>query len=755
MENQNNQNDKPADGYSQAPQQEEKSVLAELAEFVSRKKEAAVQSVKSAPVQETIQEAGAAVEKMQPENQEQNATGASDAAVAGAPEEAGAEKTERPARNNRSRGPRRPRSAAKAPKKEEGAEVSEEGKQQEERKPRTQKAVRNTAARGEKTARGERTARTEKADKAAGAEKQVRAEKPARAERPARSEKPVKAPKAKNVLADTASKPKVRIIPLGGLEQIGMNITAFEYEDTIVVVDCGLAFPTDDMLGIDLVIPDITYLVENKDKVKAIFLTHGHEDHIGALPYVMKQIGAPVYGTALTLGILQGRLKENGVSSEACKIIKPGDKIYAGNFKVEFIRVNHSIPDAVALAIHTPIGIIIHTGDFKFDQTPVDGQVTEFNKFAEFGDQGVLALMADSTNAERPGYTQSEKIVGQTFDDEFRYAKNRIIVATFSSNVHRIQQVVDSAVRYKRKVAVIGRSMVNVVNISMELGYLKIPEGVLIDIDESNNYTPDKIVIITTGSQGEPMSALTRMAMSDHKKVDIVPGDTVIISATPIPGNEKLVSRTIDHLYKLGADVIYEKSNGVHVSGHASQEEIKMMHNLVRPKFFIPVHGEYRHLIKHAQLAGSLGMPRENIVVGENGSIIELTRNSIGINGRVPSGKVLVDGLGVGDVGNIVLRDRRQLSQDGIMIVVVTIDKDTCTVVSGPDIVSRGFVYVREAEGLMETAKEKVQQALDKCEQSNVSEWSVIKSAVRDSLGRFLYEKTRRRPMILPIIMEI
>ena len=374
---------------------------------------------------------------------------------------------------------------------------------------------------------------------------------------------------------------KLNIIPLGGLGEIGKNMTVFRYGDDIILVDAGLMFPEDDMLGIDLVIPDITYLVENKDKVKAIFLTHGHEDHIGALPYVMKQIGAPVYGTALTLGILQGRLKENGVSSEACKIIKPGDKIHAGNFKVEFIRVNHSIPDAVALAIHTPIGIIIHTGDFKFDQTPVDGQVTEFNKFAEFGDQGVLALMADSTNAERPGYTQSEKIVGQTFDDEFRYAKNRIIVATFSSNVHRIQQVVDSAVRYKRKVAVIGRSMVNVVNISMELGYLKIPEGVLIDIDESNNYTPDKIVIITTGSQGEPMSALTRMAMSDHKKVDIVPGDTVIISATPIPGNEKLVSRTIDHLYKLGADVIYEKSNGVHVSGHASQEEIKMMHNLV------------------------------------------------------------------------------------------------------------------------------------------------------------------------------
>lgn len=548
---------------------------------------------------------------------------------------------------------------------------------------------------------------------------------------------------------------KLNIIPLGGLGEIGKNMTVFRYGDDIILVDAGLMFPEDDMLGIDLVIPDITYLVENKDKIKGIFLTHGHEDHIGALPYVLKKITAPVYGTALTLGILQGRLKENGVSSEPCQTVKPGDSIKAGCFKVEFIRVNHSIPDAVALAIHTPIGLIIHTGDFKFDQTPVDGQVTEFNKFAEYGDQGVLALMADSTNADRPGYTQSEKVVGQTFDDEFRYAKNRIIVASFSSNVHRIQQVFDSAIRYKRKVAVIGRSMVNVVNISMELGYLKIPEGVLIDIDESKNYTSDKIVIITTGSQGEPMSALTRMAMSDHKKVDIVPGDTVIISATPIPGNEKLVSRTIDHLYKLGADVIYEKSNGVHVSGHASQEEIKMMHNLVRPKFFIPVHGEYRHLIKHAQLAGSLGMARENIVVGENGCIIELTRNSIGINGRVPSGKVLVDGLGVGDVGNIVLRDRRQLSQDGIMIVVVTIDKNTCTVVSGPDIVSRGFVYVREAEGLMETAKDKVQQALDKCEQSNVSEWSVIKSAVRDSLGRFLYEKTRRRPMILPIIMEI
>ncbi|MGM9583400.1 MAG: ribonuclease J [Phascolarctobacterium sp.] len=548
---------------------------------------------------------------------------------------------------------------------------------------------------------------------------------------------------------------KVQIIPLGGLGEIGKNMTVFRYGDEMILIDAGLMFPEDDMLGIDLVIPDITYLVENQDKLKGIFLTHGHEDHIGALPYVMKQIDCPVYGTALTLGILQGRLKENGVSSENLRTIKPGDKVTAGAFKLDFIRVNHSIPDAIAIAINTPLGTIIHTGDFKIDHTPVDGQVTEFNKFAEYGDRGVLALLADSTNAERPGFTPSEKMVGKTFDDEFRYAKNRIIVATFSSNVHRIQQVIDAAMKYDRKVAVIGRSMVNVVSIAKELGYLKAPEGEIIDIDETHNYTPDKIVIITTGSQGEPMSALTRMAMNDHKKVDIMPGDTVIISATPIPGNEKLVSRTIDHLYKLGADVIYEKSNGVHVSGHASQEEIKLVHNLVRPQFFIPVHGEFRHLIKHANLAQSLGMPKENIVIAENGSIIEITKNSIGINGKVPAGKVLVDGLGVGDVGNIVLRDRRQLSQDGIMIVVVTIDKENCHVVSGPDIVSRGFVYVREAEGLMDEARDKVQLALEKCEENGISEWSAIKSTVRDSLGRFLYERTRRRPMILPIIMEI
>lgn len=548
---------------------------------------------------------------------------------------------------------------------------------------------------------------------------------------------------------------KLNIIPLGGLGEIGKNMTVFKYGDDIIVVDAGLAFPEDDMLGIDLVIPDISYLTENKDKIRAIFLTHGHEDHIGALPYVLKKLDLPVYGTALTLGILQGRLKQNGVSSSQLKTIQPGDVIRAGAFKLEFIRINHSIPDAISIAIHTPIGTVIHTGDFKFDQTPVDGQVTQFSKFAQLGDKGVLMLLADSTNVERPGYTLSEKIVGKTFDEEFRYAQNRIIIATFSSNVHRIQQVVEAAVKYNRKVAVIGRSMVNVVNIAIELGYLNIPEGTLIEVNETNNYPPSQVVIMTTGSQGEPMSALTRMAMSDHKQIGIVPGDTVIISATPIPGNEKGVSRTIDHLFKLGAEVIYEKSSGIHVSGHASQEEIKLMHNLVRPKFFMPVHGEYRMLVKHAKLAQTLGMPKENIVIGENGSVIELTPESICINGKVTAGKVLVDGLGVGDVGNIVLRDRRQLSQDGILIVVVTIDKQDCSVVSGPDIVSRGFVYVREADDLMENAKEKVQIALNRCQENGVSEWSAIKSAVRDSLSRYLYEKTRRRPMILPVIMEI
>ena len=533
---------------------------------------------------------------------------------------------------------------------------------------------------------------------------------------------------------------KLNIIPLGGLGEM---------------IDAGLMFPEDDMLGIDLVIPDITYLIENQDKLKGIFLTHGHEDHIGALPFILKQLDVPVYGTALTLGILEGRLEEAGVSTANLNVVKSGDRVRAGAFKLEFMRVNHSIPDAIGMAIHTPVGLIVHTGDFKIDQTPVDGQVMELNRFAEYGDRGVLLMMADSTNAERPGYTQSEKFVGETFDNEFRYAKNRIIVATFSSNVHRIQQICDAAVRYGRKVAVMGRSMVNVVNISLKLNYLNVPEGVLIDIDEIRNYTNDKIVVICTGSQGEPMSALTRMSMGENRKVQIVPGDTVIISAAPIPGNEKMVSNTINHLYMLGAEVVYEKANGVHVSGHASQEELKIMHNLVRPKFFMPVHGEYRHLVKHARLAESLGMDHKNIVIAENGAVVELTRDKICTNGKIMAGNVLIDGLGVGDVGNIVLRDRRQLSQDGIMIVVVGVDGATNQIVSGPDIVSRGFVYVREAEDLMGEARDKVQVALDKCEENNNTEWSALKTAIRDSLGRFLFEKTRRRPMIIPIIMEV
>ena len=491
---------------------------------------------------------------------------------------------------------------------------------------------------------------------------------------------------------------KVQIIPLGGLGEIGKNMTAIRVDDEIIVIDSGLMFPEEDMLGIDLVIPDITYLIENKDMVKAIVLTHGHEDHIGALPYVMKQIPVPVYGTRLTLGILEGRLKENGVDSSNLHSVMAGDIINIGCFSVGFIRVNHSIPDAVGLSIKTPVGMIVHTGDFKLDYTPVDGQMTDFRRFSDLGNKGVLLLLADSTNAEREGHTPSERTVGAALDKSFHNVRGRIIVASFSSHVHRIQQVIDTAVKYKRRVAVLGRSMENVVGISLELGYLTAPEGTIISIDEVNNFRPDQIVVVTTGSQGEPMSALSRMAASDHRKITIVPGDTVIISATPIPGNEKLVSKTVDNLMKLGANVIYGRDKGIHVSGHGSREELKLMHNLVRPKFFMPVHGEYHHLVQHAELARELGMPKEKGQVA----------------GRVQAGMVMVDGLGVGDVGNIVLRDRRQLSQDGILIIVVAMDRQSNRVVSGPDIVSRGFVYVRESEALMDEARARVQQALDR-----------------------------------------
>ncbi|EGO62115.1 ribonuclease J [Acetonema longum] len=551
--------------------------------------------------------------------------------------------------------------------------------------------------------------------------------------------------------------PKIQIIPLGGLGEIGKNMTVIRYGDDIIVIDCGLMFPEDDMPGIDLVIPDITYLLENRDFVRAIILTHGHEDHIGALPYVLKQLNVPVYGTRLTLGILGGKLKENNVAKADLIPVQPGDRVQLGVFQVGFIRVNHSIPDSVAISVKTPVGTIVHTGDFKFDQTPVDGKekVTDFHRLADLGDQGVLALLADSTNSDRTGFTISERTVGMHFDEVFHHARDRIIIASFSSNVHRIQQAIDTARKYKRKVAIIGHSMQSIVNIALELGYLTIEDGLLIDIDAIGKYPSAAVVILTTGSQGEPMASLTRMAMSDHKKVEIVPGDTVIISATPIPGNEKMVSRTIDFLFRQGAEVVYDRESGIHVSGHASQEELKLMHNLIRPKFFIPLHGEYRHLKKHAKLAQDLGTPKENIFVAENGHVIELSRDKGAITSKVTAGRVLVDGLGVGDVGNIVLRDRKQLSQDGILVVVLTIDKKRGCLVAGPDIVSRGFVYVRESEQLMEEAKEKVNQALEKCELNSGTEWAMIKTSVRDMLGKYLYEKTRRRPMILPIIMEV
>ncbi|MCX5779900.1 MAG: ribonuclease J, partial [Firmicutes bacterium] len=540
-----------------------------------------------------------------------------------------------------------------------------------------------------------------------------------------------------------------------GLGEIGKNMMAIRYQDTIVVIDAGLMFPDDELLGIDVVIPDISYLVENRDKVKAILLTHGHEDHVGALPYVLKDINPPLYGSKLTLGIVEGKLKEYNLGKVQMNVVRPRDIIKIGPLEVEFFRVSHSIPDCMGIAIHTPLGVIFHTGDFKIDQTPVDGQVVDFRKMAELGEKGVLVMFSDSTNADRTGFTKSEKVVGNTFAELFGRCEGRIIVTTFASNVHRIQQVIDTAVKYDRKVAIVGRSMVNNVKISTQLGYIDIPEGTLIEMEDINKYPPEKIVVATTGSQGEPLSALTRMATADHRWVGIKPGDTVIISATPIPGNEKLVAKTIDMLFKQGAEVIYEKEMGVHVSGHASQEELKLILNIIKPRYFIPVHGEYRHLMKHAKIAESLGIPRSRIFVAENGQIIEISKKKAAVNGKVTSGKVLVDGLGVGDVGNIVLRDRRQLSQDGIMIVVVAINKETGEVLSGPDIVTRGFVYVRESEQLIENAKTKVKEALEICARKNITEWAIIKSQVRDKLGKHLYEKTGRRPMIMPIIMEI
>jgi ribonuclease J len=548
---------------------------------------------------------------------------------------------------------------------------------------------------------------------------------------------------------------KLKIIPLGGLNEVGKNMTVFEYGDDIIVIDSGMSFPEDEMLGIDVVIPDITYLIKNRDKVKAIVLTHGHEDHIGALPYVLNKINVPLYGTKLTLGLVENKLKEHKLGNIKMNVVKPKDVIKLGLFSVEFIKASHSIPDAVSLAIDTPIGKVVHTGDFKIDYTPIDGDIMDLHRFAELGKEGVVALLADSTNVERPGYTMSERTVGEAFENIFRNASNRIIVATFASNVHRVQQIFNAAYSFNRKVAVSGRSMVNVVNVAMDLGYLNIPSGILIDLKDLNSYPDNEVVVITTGSQGEPMAALSRMAASEHRKMEIIPGDMVILSSSPIPGNEKTVSKVINLLFEKGANVIYESLADVHVSGHACQEELKLIHSLVKPKFFIPVHGEHRHLRQHAKLAESLGMSKENIFIADNGKVIELSPNQARIAGSVVSGNILVDGLGVGDVGNIVLRDRKHLSEDGLMVVVVTISKEDGRVIAGPDIISRGFVYVRESEDLIEGAKSVVGQGLQKCEENSIKEWSTLKSVIRDALKDYLYQKTKRRPMILPIIMEV
>ena len=547
---------------------------------------------------------------------------------------------------------------------------------------------------------------------------------------------------------------KLKIIPLGGLEQIGMNITAFEYEDSIVVVDCGLSFPEDDMLGIDLVIPDVTYLKENISKVKGFVITHGHEDHIGALPYVLKEVNVPIYATKLTIGLIENKLKEHNMTKTVRrKVVKHGQSINLGCFRIEFIKTNHSIADASALAIFSPAGIIVHTGDFKIDYTPVFGEPADLQRFAELGKKGVLALMCDSTNAIRPGFTMSERTVGKTFDSIFaEHKNNRIIVATFASNVDRVQQIINTAYHYGRKVVVEGRSMVNVIGTASELGYINIPENTLIDIEHLKNYKKEDTVLITTGSQGESLAALSRMAADLHKKVSIMPGDVVILSSTPIPGNEKAVARVINELSMKGAEVINQDT---HVSGHACQEEIKLMYSLVRPKFSIPVHGEYRHLMAQRNLAISMGIPKENVILMRSGDVIEIGDEGYRVADHVQAGGILVDGLGIGDVGNIVLRDRQNLAQNGIIIVVLTLEKYSNQLLAGPDIVSRGFVYVRESEDLMEEAQRIVDEAVQGCLEKHVSDWGKIKNIIRDSLSDFLWKKMKRNPMILPIIMEV
>lgn len=551
-------------------------------------------------------------------------------------------------------------------------------------------------------------------------------------------------------------KEPLKVIPLGGLLEIGKNMTVFEYGDDIIIVDCGLAFPEDDMLGIDLVIPDITYLEKNKHKIRGLVITHGHEDHIGSVPYLLKQINVPIYATRLATALIKNKLEEHKLlRSTKIKIVNPGERVELGNFKVEFIKSCHSIPDAVMLAIETPLGTVVHTGDFKVDFTPIDNELMDITRMAEIGKKGVLALFSDSTNSERKGYTMSESSVGEVLDRLFLNSTKRIIVATFASNVHRVQQIVNSAVKNSRKIAVFGRSMIKMIETARELGYIDVPNNVFIDIEMIKNYPDDKLILITTGSQGEPMSALTRMANGEHKKVDITSNDLIVISANPIPGNEKYVSRVIDDLMQLGAEVIYSSLADIHVSGHACQEEQKLILSLFKPKYFIPVHGEYRQLTAHAETAKKMGIKSENIFMLTNGRVLEMRENSAKLAGTVPFGKIMVDGLGVGDVGNIVLRDRQHLSQDGLIIIVLTLDSRMGEVVSGPDVISRGFVYVRESENLMEEVKKLVREEIQKCEEKHIRDWTTIKSALRDTLKEYVYHKTKRNPMILPIIMEV
>ena len=627
-----------------------------------------------------------------------------------------------------------------------------------ERKPRkSTRNTKNTTARTIAEHKNEKNKNTRENKKGELKERKVKKDNKEENNKIQKEETQIKTESRRKASNSIFKKSKLKIIPLGGLHEVGKNITVFEYEDEIIVVDCGLSFPEDDMLGVDLVIPDITYLQRNVDKIKGLIITHGHEDHIGSVPYILKQINIPVYAPKLAMGLIKNKLEEHKILRSSTLIeVTQGQTIKFGKFfEVEFIRSTHSIPDSVMLAIKTPVGTILHTGDFKVDYTPIDGKIMDFGRIAELGNEGILALMSDSTNAERKGFTMSESSIGPVFDNLFEGCTKRIVVATFASNVHRVQQIVSSAVKYKRKIAICGRSMINMIMTAKELGYIDCPDDIFIDIDTMSTYNDEQLVIITTGSQGETMSALTRMAAGEHRKVKITPNDLIIISANPIPGNEKPVSKVIDDLMQIGAEVVYSTLADVHVSGHACQEEQKLIFALTKPKFFIPVHGEYRQLKAHGETAQMMGVPAKNVIMMENGKVLEIDEEEAKFNGMVPNGRILVDGLGVGDVGNIVLRDRQHLSQDGLIVIVLTMDSSTGEVVAGPDVISRGFVYVRESENLMDDVKNVVRHEIKKCEEKGLRDWATIKSTVRENLRDYIFTKTKRNPMIIPIIMEI